>query len=94
MSEETLHHPKCLVLPRKVSFYQSVFLLCLPSQNVFVLFVPRTGHFRRGIAKIQPGYPIVNYRGTSLIRKQPPLGSYSRTMPRALCCSQGGGVFL
>ena len=34
------------------------------------------------------------YRGTSPIRNRPPLGSYSRTMPRALRWSQGGGGFL
>ncbi|KAJ1489294.1 pre-mRNA splicing factor component-domain-containing protein [Baffinella frigidus] len=34
------------------------------------------------------------YRGTSLIRNRPPLGPYSRTMPRALRWSQGGGRFL
>ena len=34
------------------------------------------------------------YRGTSLIRKRAPLGHYSRTMPRALWWSQGGGRFL
>ena len=34
------------------------------------------------------------YRGTSLIRNCPPLGPYSRTMPRALWKSQGGGGFL
>ena len=34
------------------------------------------------------------YRGTSLIRNSPPQGSYSRTMPRALWESYGGGGFL
>ena len=32
--------------------------------------------------------------GTSLIRNSAPLGPYSKTMPRALWCSQGGGRFL
>ena len=32
------------------------------------------------------------YRGTSLIRNRPPLGPYSRTMPRALWKSLGGGA--
>ena len=36
----------------------------------------------------------VRYRGTSLISNSPPLGPYSRTMPRALWWSWGGGVFL
>ena len=34
------------------------------------------------------------YRGTSLIRNTPLLGPYSRTMPRALWRSKGGGLFL
>ena len=34
------------------------------------------------------------YRGTSLIRKRPPVGPYSRAMPRALWWSWGGCVFL
>jgi len=34
------------------------------------------------------------YRGTSLIRNRRPLGSYSRTIPRALWGSYGGGHFL
>ena len=34
------------------------------------------------------------YRGTSLIRKHPFLGPYSRAMPRALWWSEGGGCFL
>jgi len=34
------------------------------------------------------------YRGTSLIRNRTPLGSYSRTMPRVLWWSYGGGHFL
>ena len=34
------------------------------------------------------------YRGTSLIRNHPPLGPYSRPMPRALWWFQGGGRFL
>ena len=36
----------------------------------------------------------VLYRGTSLIRNRRPLGPYSRTMPRALRGSKGGGRFL
>ena len=36
----------------------------------------------------------VAYRGTSLIRDSAPLGPYSRTVPRALRWSQGGGQFL
>ena len=34
------------------------------------------------------------YRGTSLIRNRPPLGPYSRPMPRAQKWSYGGGGFL
>ena len=34
------------------------------------------------------------YRGTSLIRNRPPLGPYSRTMPRALWWSYGGREIL
>ena len=34
------------------------------------------------------------YRGTSLIRNRPPLGPYSRSMPRVLQWSYGVGQFL
>ena len=34
------------------------------------------------------------YRGTSPIRKHPPLGPFSRPMPRALWWSSGVGVFI
>ena len=34
------------------------------------------------------------YRGTSLIRNRAPLGPYTRTMPRVLWWSWGGGLFL
>ena len=34
------------------------------------------------------------YRGTSLIRNQPPMGPYSSAMPRALWRSSGGGRLL
>ena len=34
------------------------------------------------------------YRGTSLIRITPLIGPYSRTIPRVLWWSQGGGLFL
>jgi len=34
------------------------------------------------------------YRGTSLIRNSLSLGPYSRTVPRALWWSEGGGRFL
>ena len=34
------------------------------------------------------------YRGTSLIRKHPPLGTYSRPMPRAIWGSWRDGLFL
>ena len=37
---------------------------------------------------------ISTYRGTSLIRNNPLLGSYSRTMSRGIWWPQGGGVFL
>ena len=36
----------------------------------------------------------VEYRGTSHIKNCHPLGPYSRSMPRALWWSQGGGGFL
>jgi len=34
------------------------------------------------------------YRGTSLIQKSPPLGPYSRPMPRAIGLSKEGYCFL
>ena len=34
------------------------------------------------------------YKGTSLIINSAALGPYSRTAPRALWCSYGGGLFL
>jgi hypothetical protein len=34
------------------------------------------------------------YRGTSLIKNSAPVGPHSRTMPRALWRSYGGGLFL
>ena len=36
----------------------------------------------------------IEYRGTSLIRNSESLGPNSRTMPRALWCPWGGGLFL
>ena len=36
----------------------------------------------------------VIYRGTSPIRNSAPLGPYSRTMPRSLWWSWGGGLYL
>jgi len=39
--------------------------------------------------------PLYTYRSTSLIRNRPPpLGSYSRPLPRALVWSLGGGSLL
>ena len=38
--------------------------------------------------------PRDRYRGTSIIRKRPPLGPYCRPMPRVLGGSEGGGRFL
>jgi hypothetical protein len=38
-------------------------------------------------------YPDL-YRGTSLIRNRHPVGPYSRTLPRLLSRSRGGGGFL
>ena len=35
-----------------------------------------------------------DHSGTSLIRNTPLLGPYSRTIPRVLWWSQGGGLFL
>ena len=43
---------------------------------------------------LQPPGPIREYRGTSLIRNCAPLGSFSRTMPRALWRPCGGMLFL
>ena len=37
---------------------------------------------------------LLKYRGISLIRNRPPLGPYSRNMPRAIRWSKGGGLFL
>ena len=37
---------------------------------------------------------IMHYRGTSLIRNSPLLGSYSNTVPRVLWWSWGGGGLL
>ena len=34
------------------------------------------------------------YRGASLIRNSEAIGPYSRTMPSALRCPYGGGLFL
>ena len=48
----------------------------------------------RGTSFIRRRSPIRPYRGTSLIRNRRPLGPYSRTMPRALWGSWGGGRFL
>ena len=36
----------------------------------------------------------ITCRDTSLIRNSAPLGPYSKTMPRALSWSKGGGAFL
>ena len=38
--------------------------------------------------------PLMVYRGTSLIKNCHSLGPYSRTIPRALQWSWGGGSFL
>ena len=45
---------------------------------------------------LRGGHPTKKllYKGTWLIRKRTPLGSYSRTMPRGLWWSQGVGGFL
>ena len=39
-------------------------------------------------------FPASTYMGPSLIRNRHPVGPYSRTMPRALWWSWGGGMFL
>ena len=36
----------------------------------------------------------LGYRGTSVMRNSAPLGSYSRTMPRAMWKPKRGGLFL
>jgi len=38
--------------------------------------------------------PHNSYRGTSLIRNNPYLGTYSRLMPKVVGWSYGGGGFL
>ena len=50
-------------------------------------FRPRLGR-EKGAAHLKP------CRDTSLTRNRLPLGPYSRRVPRALWCSQGGGCFL
>jgi hypothetical protein len=58
---------------------------------------PSTPRPPRSITKIcidatSPPPIDATYRGTSLIRNSAPLGPYSRTMPRALWWSYGGGA--
>jgi len=43
---------------------------------------------------VLPRVGCTPYRGTSLIRKRPTLGPYTRPMPMALWRSEGGGRFL
>ena len=45
-------------------------------------------------ASLPGGLYTVEFGGTSLKRKRPPLGPYSRALPRALWHSLGGGCFL
>ena len=45
-----------------------------------------------GLPKLFPNVDL--YRGTSLIRNNPLLGPYSRSMSRAIWWPWGGGVFL
>ena len=49
------------------------------------------GAERRQLRTVLQGAPLL-YRGTSLTRNSFLLGPYSRTMPRALRWSQGGGL--
>ena len=44
------------------------------------------------ISKLRPGDR--DYRGASLIRNTPLLGPHSRTIPRVVRWSYGGGLFL
>ena len=48
----------------------------------------------KGLELRDGGRGFSGYRGISLIRNKPPLGPYSRTMPRALRWSEGGGQFI
>ena len=36
----------------------------------------------------------IQYRSTAIIKNSALLGNYTRTMPRALWCPLGGGLFL
>ena len=49
-----------------------------------LMMLKRDLRFPRAPASLPGGLHTVEYRGTSLIRKRPPLGPYSRAMPRAL----------
>jgi len=57
-------------------------------QQEGVIKSPRQPHAGREAAPTLNSLP---YRGTSLIRKRLALGTYSRTLPRALCRSEGVG---
>ena len=54
-------------------------------------FITWGGH--GGALHVARSFPRI-HRGTSLIRNCPPIGPYSRTMPRALWRSWGGAQFL
>ena len=41
---------------------------------------------------VSPAMSLRGYSGTSLVRNRAPLGPYSRTVPRAIWWSEGGGA--
>jgi len=55
---------------------------------------PEAGAPSRGGPMLFHLVPRRAYRGTSLIRNRHPVGPYSRTMPRLLWRSWGGGVLM
>ena len=60
------------------------------------LYARTTGVARSSGHTIEDPHPKLKfgpYRGASLIINSAPLGPYSRTMPRALWWSYGGGLF-
>ena len=56
-----------------------------PSRTVVLvlMMLERDLRFSRAPTSLPGGLHTVEYRGTSLIRQRPPLGPYSRAMPRA-----------
>jgi hypothetical protein len=51
--------------------------------------------YQHGLYQVRtPTEPVWAYRGSSLIGRRSPLGPYNTTMPRALWCCWGVGVFI